>query len=516
MIKQKINNIIIKSKNLFFKNNREANLSQKAVRGGFWVIALKIIAQIFNLLRLIIIARILAPDDFGLMGIAMLVMSILEVFSQTGFQTALIQKKEKIEPYLNSAWSVLILRGFILFIVLYFIAPYAAIFFKAPSAMVIIRVVGLSILLQAFTNIAVVYFQKELEFNKQFFYQLSGILADFVVAVSAVLLLKNVWALVFGLLARDFVKLIVSYFIHPYRPHLDWDLKKIKELFGFGKWILGSSILIFLITQGDDILVGKILGITMLGFYQMAYQISNIPATGITHIISQITFPFYAKLQDDLFKLKIAYLKVLRLTILLSLPIAGLIFILSNDFTKIFLGEKWMPIVPALRVLCVYGIARAVIGTMGFVIYGIGKPKIETQISFIQLIIMAIISYPLIMRWGILGIAIAVTIPSLLSLILITRATKRAIQVQYKDVFISSLAPIVGVLIMILLATFLKEGLFLTTKGIFDFLLWSAFYFIIYLLVVYLVDKNMGGKIKREVQMIFFNLINKKQYPMSH
>ncbi|GAI54637.1 unnamed protein product, partial [marine sediment metagenome] len=194
-----------------------------------------------------------------------------------------------------------------------------------------------------FVNIGVLYFQKELEFNKQFIYRASGTLADFVVAVAAVLILKSVWALVFGLLAGNFVRLIVSYLVHPYRPHFKLDLAKTKELFGFGKWILGSSILVFLITQGDDIFVGKLLGITFLGFYQMAYRISNAPATEITHVISQVTFPAYSKLQDNLPGLREGYLKTLQLTAFISIPLAGGIFILAPEFTTIFLGDKWMP-----------------------------------------------------------------------------------------------------------------------------------------------------------------------------
>ena len=147
---------------------------------------------------------------------------------------------------------------------MYFVAPFVASFFYAPEAKPIIQDIGFSVLLQAFTNIGVIYFQKELEFNKEFIYQFAGTLADFIVAVSAVLILKNVWALVFGMLAGNAVRCIVSYLIHPYRPRLSSDLAKAKELFGFGKWVLGSSILIFLITQGDDIFVGKLLGATAL------------------------------------------------------------------------------------------------------------------------------------------------------------------------------------------------------------------------------------------------------------
>ena len=162
------------------------SLTQIVVKGGFWVFSLRIIQQLFGFARIVIIARVLAPSDFGLMGIALLMMMILETFSETGFKEALIQRKGYIEPYLDAAWTVLIIRGFILFTILFLIAPYAALFFNAHEAKIIIQVIGLAILLESFTNIGVVYFMKELEFKKQFIYQFGGTLADFIIAVSAV------------------------------------------------------------------------------------------------------------------------------------------------------------------------------------------------------------------------------------------------------------------------------------------------------------------------------------------
>ena len=125
--------------------------------------------------------------------------------------------------------------------------------------------------------------------------------------------------------------------------------------------------------------MGKLLGVTALGFYQLAYRISNMPATEITHVISRVTFPAYSKLQDDIPKLREAYLKVLQITAFLSFPIAGLIFVLAPDFTKIFLGEKWMPMVPAMQVLVFAGLSRAIAATAGYIFYAVGKPKIDTS-----------------------------------------------------------------------------------------------------------------------------------------
>lgn len=157
-----------------FKNS-EDTLTQRVIASGFWIFALRIAHRFFQLIRFVILARILAPSDFGLMGIWLLVMITLESFSQTGFQQALIQKKENMEVYLNTAWTALILRGLLTFTILYFITPFTATFFKTAVATPIIRVIGLSILFQAITNAGVIYFQKGLEFNKLLIYQFTGI-----------------------------------------------------------------------------------------------------------------------------------------------------------------------------------------------------------------------------------------------------------------------------------------------------------------------------------------------------
>ena len=477
-------------------------LSQRVVRGGFWVFSFRIVQKLFNLARLVILARILAPHDFGLMGIALLTMATLETFSQTGFQAALIQKKEDIKSYLDSAWTVLILRGFVLFVIFYSVAPYAAMFFNAPEAKPVIQVIGFSFFLGAFTNIGVIYFQKELEFNKEFIYQFAGTLADFIVAVSAVLILRNVWALVFGLLAGNAARCVVSYIVHPYRPQLSSDLGKAKELFGFGKWILGSSILIFLLTQGDDIIVGKLLGATALGFYQMAYQISNAPATEITHVISQVAFPAYSKLQDNLPGLRDAYLKTLQFTAFISIPLAVGIFALAPKFTTIFLTDKWMPMVPAMQMLCIFGVTRSIGATMGPILHSVGRPKIQTKLSSIQLITMAMIIYPLTIQWGILGTSLAVVIPNILILVLITKETRNIIQFTHRDFSRLIIIPVSAALLMAL-AVFLAQTFLLLGDNMLSFFLLVLLVGIIYCGVIYFWDRISGYKMRDMIGQIF-------------
>jgi len=481
-----------------FKNLSQPGegLYQRTVRSGAWAFALRITEQVFSIARLIILARILAPNDFGLLGIALLAMMTLETFSQAGFQQALIQKKEDIKDYLDAAWTVMLLRSLVLFAILFFAAPYVATFFEAPQATTIIRVIGISLLLGGigglggFVNIGVLYFQKELEFNKQFIYRASGTLADFVVAVAAVLILRSVWALVFGLLAGNLVRLIVSYLIHPYRPHFKLDLAKTKELFGFGKWILGSSILVFLITQGDDIFVGKLLGVTLLGFYQMAYRISNAPATEITHVTSQVTFPAYSKLQDNLPGLREGYLKTLQLTAFISIPLAAGIFILAPEFTTIFLTEKWLPMVPAMQALALAGLIRSIAATAGPIFYAVGKPKIDTNWQVVRLVVLAASIYPLTFYWGILGASIAVCLSILISTIGFSFMVIKVTGCGIKNFSKMVILPLISGIIMVSVVFALKASV--NTLGIWEFVLFALAGILVYLAVTYLQDKFLS------------------------
>ena len=172
------------------------SLSKRVVRGGMWVFALRIIGRSLGFIRTIILARLLAPSDFGLLGIAMLAILTLETFSQTGFQVALVQKKENVESYLDTAWTVSAIRGTLLFLILFFSAPMAAAFFNLPQATLVIKILAVSSLLSGTKNIGIIFFQKELKFKKQFVYDFSAILADLAVSISLAFILRSVWALV--------------------------------------------------------------------------------------------------------------------------------------------------------------------------------------------------------------------------------------------------------------------------------------------------------------------------------
>lgn len=385
-------------------------VSHRAVSGGFWVFSTRFTAQAFSLARLVILARFLDSYDFGLMGIALLTMTSIDTFSQTGFQHALIQKKGDIKDYLDAAWTFLVLRGVAITLIIFAVAPFAADLFGAPEAMLIIGVTGLSMLLISFTNIGVIYFQKDLDFKKYFIYMVGGTITDFAVAIGAVLVIGSVWALVFGLLAGHLVRMLTSYTIHQYRPKWNLDFRKARELFDFGKWILGSTILLFLVTRVDSIVVGVLVSVAALGFYQMAYNLANAPTAVVANVVSQVTFPAYAKLQENMRMLRSAYLRVLKATSYFSVCVACFIVVLAENFTVLFMGENWLPMVPIMQILVIAGTIRSVAATTWPVFNAIGKPRIDTSWQALRLCVLAISIPPLIYFWEANGAALAVLI----------------------------------------------------------------------------------------------------------
>jgi lipopolysaccharide exporter len=408
-------------------------LSQRVVRSGFWVFALNVTNRLFQLIRTIVLARVLAPGDFGLMGIALLAMSTLDTFSQTGFRSALIQKKETIEDDLDAAWTVSVLRGLALFAVLWLAAPYIALFFNTPAATPLMRVIGISMLLNGLTNIGVVYFRKELEFNKQFVYQLSGTIADLVVAVTAALLLRSVWALAFGLLAGDLVRLVVSYRVHPYRPKASLEPGRVSSLFSYGRWILLSNILIFIGGHGDAAVVGRVIGASALGLYQMAIRIAQLAVTETTIVIGRAAFPAYAKLQDESADLRRAYFRIAGLSATLSMPTAAGVAMLGADFTKIFLGEKWLAMVPALVMLAIAALVKSVVWTGTPLFMGSGTPEFESQVQLARALTIIALIIPLSITWGISGAAFTVVLSDLSMLAAWYLKTKTQLKVTLRD-----------------------------------------------------------------------------------
>ena len=351
------------------------DVMEQAVKSGVWVGVMNVTERGLELLLLVIVASLISPRAFGLMGIALLILSSLKKFSELGVKDALIQAEEdNVDEELNTAWTIETVRGVVISVILFFGAPYISSLFAEPAATGVVRVIALSPLIVGLRNPAVVYFKKSLDFHKEFVYRVSGASAYFLVTVGWALFDPSVYALIFGYLAGDLTRFVVSYLAHDFRPWPEFDLDLAKQRLGFGKWITGNSILYFLYSKGDDAFVGWALMASALGFYQLAYRLSNAPATEITHTISSVTFSAYSKVQSNVEKLRSGYLQTLRMTTLLSFPAAIGIVAVAPAFIRAFFTPAWQPMVPVMQLLALYGLMRSMGATMGPVWKAIGRP----------------------------------------------------------------------------------------------------------------------------------------------
>lgn len=463
-------------------------LSQQVAKGGFWIFGLRMSRRTLDFLRIVILARFLAPNDFGLMGIAILTLQTLEAFSQTGYQSALIQKKGQIEDYVNVAWTLLVFRGIGLFLLIIVSAPFVSVFFNSPDSKLIIQVLGLSFLIQGFTNPGIVYFQKQLDFKKQYLYEISGILFEFSFSILFVFYYRNVWALVIGKVSGEIASLIASYVLADHNVTLTFSLSRAKKLHHFGKWLSGSNILVYIATQGDSILVGKLLGPVSLGFYKLASTIANLPTTEITHVASQVAFPAYSKLQDDSERLKRAYLTTLHLTVIFSFLTTTSIIVLMSDFTNIFLGSKWLPIVPLTNVLVLSGLIRSLAATTGPIFQAVGKPQLDTFSQIIRLIVLLIFIYPLMVNFELLGVSMAVLLSIIVTCIAMLYIALNIIHTKIGELVSIFLPALVGSMTSYLLSFFLRK-LFVTI-GIGEFILLIIVVFAGYALPLFIVERK--------------------------
>jgi O-antigen/teichoic acid export membrane protein len=426
----------------------KGSLSQKAVRSGFWVLFSYGFGRVLNILRTVILARLLLPADFGLMGLATIATGFISILTEIGIGPALIYKQDESDEILSTAWFISLIRGIVLCGLTIAISGPVSAFFETPELAPILQVMAFTFIANGLNSIGLILLEKELDFGKLAILDLTANIISLISAVIAAWILRNTWALVIGTFAQVIVMLLGSYLIHPFKPKWKWSVTAARNILNYGKYIMGVQIVSFGLTQGDNTLVGKLLGTTDLGLYSMAYNLASLPATSISHLISKVAFPAYAKIKDDLATLRDGYLKVLRLTALLAVPAAGGLFALAPELVRLLYGEKWMPMVPALMIMCIYGLERAINSPAGALLNATGRPKTLFHLQLIKLALLALFIYPLTIRFGILGTSIAGGLVAIMISANVFPIVARILECNIQTVLRQIFTPLVATLLM--------------------------------------------------------------------
>jgi O-antigen/teichoic acid export membrane protein len=357
----------------------------------------------------------LTPRDFGVFGIATLVLSFLEIVTETGINIILVQKKENINEFINTAWVTSIIRGVLISIFIIVLTPFIAGFFNDTSAVLMLYVISVVPLIRGFINPSITKFIKDLEFKKEFMYRTSIFFVESVVSLGIVFYSQSVIGLAFGLICGAFFEVILSFIVVRPRPQFIFDKDKLFDVLGKGKWLTATGIFQYLYQNIDDVVVAKMVNVSTFGIYDMAYRISMLPITEISDVIGRVTFPVFVHMNTEIERLRTAFLKSFILTAAIVIPIGLIFYIFSKEIVLLLLGSQWIQASEILKVLALFGVIRALTQTAVPVLYAINKQDIMTKISILNFLIIAIVIFPTVSAYGVIGAAYAAVISHLLA-----------------------------------------------------------------------------------------------------
>jgi len=386
------------------------------IKGFSWMGLLRGSTRLVGYIKLFILARLLLPEQFGIFGIASLVLAFLEIITETGINVFLIQENTDIKEYLNTAWVVSIFRGVFISLVLFFLSPFIAGFFNNPDAIFVLRLMAAVPLLRGFINPAIVKYQKELLFKKEFIYRISVYTIDAIVAVILAFITKSAASFVYGMIAGVIFEVIFTHLAVRVKINFEFISHKVKRVVNRGKWVMGSTLFNYLFEQGDDIVVGRVLNSTALGFYQMAYKITTLPISEVASVVTTVTFPVYVKISGDFKRLLKAYFKTLAAVSLLVIPFGLILLLFAEPLVRIFLGENWLSIIPVVRVMSFFGAVRAIAVSVHPLFLAIKKQQYVTYITLFSILGLGITIVPFVLKYGIVGAAYSATIGLLVSI----------------------------------------------------------------------------------------------------
>lgn len=387
--------------------------TKDAVRGLGWTGLFRISSRGISFIKIAILARIFSPTQFGVFGIASLVLAFAEAITETGINVFLIQNKEGVGKYINTAWIVSIFRGAIIAFIILLTSKLISLFFKSPESLSLLVLVAVVPFIRGFINPGVVRFQKELNFHKEFYYRLSVFIVETGVSLVLAFIIKDPIALIWGLVGGAVFEVLFSFAFVEIKPKLIFHWETFKEILSRGKWITSAGVFGYLFQNSDSVMVGRLLGTSSLGIYNMAYKVSLLPITEIAEIVAKVTLPIYVKIADDKQRLKRAYIRSTILVGILSLPILVLFLFFPKQLVLLVLGSKWIEIVPVLQVLALFSVIQTLGSPSGAVFLAVKKQKYISFITFISFTVLISTIVPLINLYGLVGAGISVIISSL-------------------------------------------------------------------------------------------------------
>lgn len=472
------------------------SLKRQVATSLFWVALSQFLGRVLSFFTYLILAKLLAPSLFGLISMAGLAIAALQFLQDVGFDAALIYRRDDLEEASDTAFFVVIASSTLIFLIAASAAPLVAAFFRTPEVAPVLRALAFTVVIQSFGRVAYIRLERELDFRRRVIPELIANVVGSASSVILALLGVGVWSLVYGQLIRvAFSSSLVWLFVR-WRPRFRFNLRLARELFRYGKHIVVSQGLIFLITNADNAVVGRYAGDTALGFYGFAYNLSNLPATQITAVISQVMFPAFARMDGDAGRLRAQYyLTMVRYVALITVPIAVATILFAHEFVTGLYGDIWAPAIVPLQLLAIYGLIRSVAANMGSVFRALGKPEWLTYIAVWRLATMLALLYPVTKRWGINGVSALSAIVAAVDFVISATLVGRLVDAPWRA-YARILLPTGGAAFVVGLAVHTVYPYLPGNSPVFNLLMAGVLLVLLYCVLLWLSDARLRVELR--------------------
>ncbi len=411
------------------------SLKIETANGIKWQVGFGLLQKAISFCTTIVLARILGPSHYGLFAMGLIIINAFGLFKSMGIESALIQRKDNIKEAANTAFFIIPILGITLYLLLVITAPIIGIFLNNKELIGVIRMLGLVFVFASLARVPLSLLEKEMKFQRIAIAETISAVLFSIVAVILAISGFGVWSLVFGYITSTTTVTIMIFIFSGWKPNFFFDKKIAKEMFHFGKFLFLAAIFWFLKSNLDNLLVGKLLGTTLLGFYAVAFNVANFSSDYFGNKVHRVVFPAYSTVKADMENLKKVFLKVFKYITIIAMPLGIGIYILGGDFLKFAYGEKWIGAIPVLKVLSILATTNLILVSTEGVLMTLGKSKLIFYSVVFQVIMFFALINPMAKLYQLTGVGIVVAIASCISLIFELICLIKLLSLNFLDIY---------------------------------------------------------------------------------
>jgi PST family polysaccharide transporter len=380
------------------------NIRQRTLSGLGWNGATRILGAVLQFGITAVLARLLNPRDFGLIGMVLVFTGFASSLSEMGLGASLVQQRAVSDRHLNTVFWVNVAAGTLLTILFGLTAPLIARFYQEPVLRLLTATVALNLILSSLNVVQDALLVRSLNFRTKFWIGSISILISGIVGIATAFSGAGVWSLVGQSMTSTAIQVAVMWRLSYWRPKFSFDLSVFKELMHFGGNLMGANIVHYWGRNIDKLVLGRLLGSSALGIYTLADKLMRLPVSNVTDVTSAVMFPALSAMQDDVGSVKRNYLRATRMIALLTFPMMIGLIVLAEPTILAVYGEKWQEAVGIVQVLCFSGMAQSIYFTGGWIFLSQGRTDIVFRWG-IYTTLVRVVGVFVGAQWGLMGVA---------------------------------------------------------------------------------------------------------------